>query len=609
VNPQLVDAAIAAGAIGAWYLLYLGARAATRPASPVPDQASMELGTESPAVVSLLVNRWEITEDAAESTLLDLAARGYIELRQPADDPRQTTLHLLERDAKDLRPHERHVLERVRQVAVGGVVPVTALTFRESNQATGWSRQLSQLVVTEARGLGLTRRRFSPPLASALTLSAGLASVPMFWLVYHYISTHQSARNGDHSTFGMIATSIVVALITWGVLSGVVSSVTGERDTPAGRAAASRWLGVRAWLHGHPEFSELPPAAVTLWDRYLPYGAALGVTRVSSAVLDLGMGDRRLVWSSFGNQWHRVRIGYPRTWPRYGRTGWQLARRSVAAMVIGYLLVRFQAEPRKVFGLNGPPHGSLHWFQLGERLVAALGGALILLGAYKLVRTIIDAFTTRTITGQALWIEAWRATIIGSERPGRHYLAVDDGTGDRTVAWAASGEVCGPGDSVRMRVRPWSRRVVELLVLEPARRAVPTVPTQTVPGPWSPAVVALTDAEVGAALGMSVTSTGTSTAGLGLSVRLFKGPSGKSVLHLQQAGGALMQWAWRANAKGTSLPGVGDGAFVRGTRGAVKVGDVIVVASLLHEGEARAAALPGLLEKVARSVRPAASRS
>jgi hypothetical protein len=99
----------------------------------------------------------------------------------------------------------------------------------------------------------------------------------------------------------------------------------GERDTPAGIVAAARWLPVRDWLRAHEQFGDLPPAAVTVWDRYLSYGLALGVAPATGAVLDLGMGDRRRgmgdrrrVWSSYGGRWRRVRVRYPRLRPHLG---------------------------------------------------------------------------------------------------------------------------------------------------------------------------------------------------------------------------------------------------------------------------------------------------
>ena len=86
--------AIAAGSLGLFAAAYGVAMLATRPVRPSAGPATPDLGGEPPAVVNLLANRWRLNEDAAESTLLDLAAKRLIELRQPANDPMHTTIHI-----------------------------------------------------------------------------------------------------------------------------------------------------------------------------------------------------------------------------------------------------------------------------------------------------------------------------------------------------------------------------------------------------------------------------------------------------------------------------------------------------------------------------------
>ena len=127
--------------------------------------------------------------------------------------------------------------------------------------------------------------------------------------------------------------------VTMVVLGGFAHRPHGERDTAAGRAVAARWLGLKTWLRNTAAFADLPPAAVAVWDRYLAYGDALGATRVASAVIDLGMGNRKRVWSSFGGTWHRVRVRYPRFWPRYGATAPRLMFKGLGATAVGLLLL------------------------------------------------------------------------------------------------------------------------------------------------------------------------------------------------------------------------------------------------------------------------------
>src|SRR2546429_9715109 len=96
----VLSIAIGTVSVGAWLLLYGLALLFTRPARPEPAPATQDLpGNEPPAVVSLLAGYWELSEDAAESTLIDLAARRYLGLRRPGTDPVTTQRH-----ARDPQP-------------------------------------------------------------------------------------------------------------------------------------------------------------------------------------------------------------------------------------------------------------------------------------------------------------------------------------------------------------------------------------------------------------------------------------------------------------------------------------------------------------------------
>src|SRR2546421_7846234 len=162
----LLAAAIAAASVGVWFLLYGAALLITRPARPEPTPAAEELpGGEPPAVVSLLAGYWELSEDAAESTLIDLAARKYLEFRQPGNDPMQTTVHVRNPNPNGLTPYERRIFDRVAGLAVGGVVPLPALTFRDTDQAAKFEKRVLAEVIADARMRGLSQRRVgaAPP--------------------------------------------------------------------------------------------------------------------------------------------------------------------------------------------------------------------------------------------------------------------------------------------------------------------------------------------------------------------------------------------------------------------------------------------------------------
>jgi hypothetical protein len=470
-----LDIGVGGACIGAWFAVYGLALLATRPHTPHPGPATQDLGEESPAVVSLLVNGWDVTEDAAESTLLDLAARRFIELRQPANDPMQTTLHIRDPNPAGLTPYERRVLDRITQTAVHGVVPLTALTFRDKGEAKSWSKRLRAEVVAEARGRGLSRRRFGASVVSSLTTAAAVVAVGVGLAAFHY---GVWADVEDNPGLG-------AGFFTFVALTALAGRSVGERDTPLGRQVASRWLGVRDWLRGHEQFAELPPASVAVWDRYLAYGAATGTTHLASVVLDLGLGNRRLVWSSYGGAWHRVRVRYPMVWRRYGHPAPILLLRAGLALLAGVVFVRFHRLPADFQYYNdaGPSRG----VDLAVAILLAVGLALLAYGGYALLRTVADLAAPRAVTGEVLWIETWRKKSGGEDSPPRpwlHYLAIDDGGGDRTTAWGLPSQHAGrlhDSDVVTVRVRPWSRRVVAIDSVRPGRTRAHIETTTTEP--------------------------------------------------------------------------------------------------------------------------------
>ncbi|HYY82611.1 MAG TPA: hypothetical protein VFD04_26000, partial [Actinomycetes bacterium] len=68
-------------------------------------------------MVDLLTNGWRVTPDAVPATLLDLAARDYLDLDQAG--PR-TVCRVRRRDGQGLQPYERRVLDHVAGLAVDG---------------------------------------------------------------------------------------------------------------------------------------------------------------------------------------------------------------------------------------------------------------------------------------------------------------------------------------------------------------------------------------------------------------------------------------------------------------------------------------------------------
>ncbi len=79
-------------------------------------------------MAAVVGNGWDVTEDAVEATLVDLAARRVIEFRQPADDPLHTTIHIGQTNPVGLNRYERRVFDRVAGLAVNGLDAVDRVT-------------------------------------------------------------------------------------------------------------------------------------------------------------------------------------------------------------------------------------------------------------------------------------------------------------------------------------------------------------------------------------------------------------------------------------------------------------------------------------------------
>jgi hypothetical protein len=108
------------------------------------------------------------------------------------------------------------------------VVPISALTFRNEGQAKTWNKRLRASVIAEARTAGLSRRRFGPAIVTLLVVVAAIAGVVVGLAALHY---GIGKADDDKPGFG-------AGLVVFFLLSALGGRALGERDTPAGRAAA-----------------------------------------------------------------------------------------------------------------------------------------------------------------------------------------------------------------------------------------------------------------------------------------------------------------------------------------------------------------------------------
>jgi hypothetical protein len=234
---QLIGAGAAATSVAVWVAGYLLALMVTRPDRPVPAPPTPDLGPEPPAVASLLTGGRVLADEAGEATLLDLAARRYLELRQPGNDPVQTTVHVPDPRPAGLNRYEQMIFDRVCSLAIDGVVPLTALAFRDRKQAGGFRKRVEAAVVADCRMRGLSQRRFGRTVRIVLNVMAVLCAIGL----PVGVTMLKDTRNGH---------PVVRAAMTWWFGALILASIgnwpVGERNTPAGLEACARWLGVRA---------------------------------------------------------------------------------------------------------------------------------------------------------------------------------------------------------------------------------------------------------------------------------------------------------------------------------------------------------------------------
>ncbi|GAA0811327.1 DUF2207 family protein [Spirilliplanes yamanashiensis] len=440
----------------------------TRPAVP-RARPTPELVDTPPAIVSLLVNRLADAPDAAAATLLDLAARGYLELHETSAD----TVVLVRRDdPAGLAAYERRVLRRVTPPPGRAPFTLRELGERHGEDGHEWHLRLVAEVRADARRRGLLATGREGPAGGIFTFGI----FALFWL--NCWASSLILGFFDVRRLPVWAVVTLLATVSFGLLAfwvvwfpRIVGDVRRERFTPDGRRLAGHWAGVAAWLRGHEAFAGLRPASVTVWDRYLPYGVALGAATAAAAVVGMRVGRVDVVRSTFGGRDGVVRVVYPRsTRMRTAglRSGWRLAVALAGLAVLGGAVVLQRGHPLPVPG----------------RLLAAAAGAWLV---YRAVRATGDLVRPRRITGRVIHLVpsgryddpgsihgipapddgAPAASHRGADGVGRvhAYVAVlDDGRSDPIGAWwvsLADAEVLRSHPDVVAVVQPWSRCLVD----------------------------------------------------------------------------------------------------------------------------------------------------
>jgi hypothetical protein len=433
------------------------------PDLPPPGPETSELGPEPPALANLLVNRCGVTTAAAAATLLDLAARRHLSLFEAG--PGNTIVQVRSGGDGALTDYEGQVLDLVQERATGGSAPLAAIALTPS-EAESWRKRFAKRVVEDATRRGLVRKRWNRNDAVVIGVLAsftlGLVALGLFVARVESNPDDNGISRDDWFWIGGVV---------WLALMAGLRALRAIRYSPAGDAAAARWLGVKRFLGHRDGFDDAPAASVAIWNRLLAYGAAIGVARGALDGIALEVEDPDVAWSRRDGHWRQVRVEYPTRFG-YGERpllvlGGGLVRLAfwgaigfVVLPVVIDLLWDVLSDAFDGEGLGGAFAGVVVTLAIVFGLVGAYLVVRIAEGAIRTFRGLADLRATDTVTGE----------VVKQHDTEKHaWFAVDPGGVDevRALSWGSGSGGTRPrrGATVRVVLTPHLRHVVSVVVI------------------------------------------------------------------------------------------------------------------------------------------------
>ncbi len=425
-----------------------------------PAPSGLEVGgPETPAVAGTLTNGWRVDRSAATATLVDLAARGVLAFER-VDRDEFTVAVVPDGPTHNLTPYEVAVVRLVRDSGHGEPVRLEAVTLPDDASGAAWSRRFEGAVRDEMRAAGLSRPRWAPWMRTVMTIVAVPPAIAVA-AALSLIPEDANATEPDEGFPWVVAVGIVIGVVV--AFQAVLQRLQSERDTPEGLAAASRWAGLEENLRGGEGFADLPPTAIAVWDRYLGYATAFGLTSTILHRLPLLPESPTEAWSNESGRWRLVRISYPKPSRMRGRAPSTLLFQGIVALLIGLAAARGHRPLvdwiEEELGADLEEHLDLTRTVVWVVAVAVAVPALAW-GWVATVRALLDLGRSRTTEGRVL-----------RHRP--PHLAVDDGRHERVKAFTLQVPSGGAAEGRRVRVTH-SPYLAYVRAVEPAPAKPPT---------------------------------------------------------------------------------------------------------------------------------------
>jgi hypothetical protein len=384
-----------------------------------------------PAVVSLLARQLERSGFGA--TLVDLAARGWFEVRTPAG-PGGPALCVVpaETPGGPLTPFERRVVAHVAlRAGARGEVPAPALSDGFGGGETEFMSAFREEVDAEVRRLGLTRSRLSGRRIGLLLLLLFVPAVALIPVAAH--------GRGLAYAGGLYFAGFWVAV-------GVGVS---RRRSASGQAVLDHWRLAVAASGGGTGLA----ASGGGDGRVVAYAAALSAAPAALAVF--AQGRTKVAWSSYRGSWQLLEIE-TNTW------SWPWGCAISVAIALGPVLYFAAAIWLGTHGM----------VLLAEEMTGLVVAAGIAGGLAALARR---AAFPRVAEFDGQVIRQWMVKG-DSDSEDDYHVAIDDGTRDK--AWDLSIGTeryrhLPPGTFVHVRVNLRSRADVTVEPVEPPAVAHP----------------------------------------------------------------------------------------------------------------------------------------
>lgn len=231
-----------------------------------------DLPDDPPAVVDALMHWGAVRADAFSATVLDLAQRGYLRVTETREDraflPDRLEYHFARSDKteEDALPFERAALAQL--FAAGPeVTQAEVVRFARDHQSDAterWNR-FRKDVATDLRSRKYLHGGRAAPFVLNVAIAVLLGLVGM----------------GALAVRAWIPGTLAV---TWAVVQLALTPLLRQRSA-AGQRRYHEWLGVRHYLHDFSQLADAPAGHLVLWERYLVYAVALGVSEELAAGL------------------------------------------------------------------------------------------------------------------------------------------------------------------------------------------------------------------------------------------------------------------------------------------------------------------------------------